>query len=43
MRRLDGVPDSMDMGLSELQETAKDGEPACCSHGVTQSQAQLSR
>ena len=27
MRRLDGVPDSMDMGLSELQETVKDGEP----------------
>ena len=27
MRRSDGITDSMDMGLSQLQETVKDGEP----------------
>ena len=31
MRWLDGIIDSMDMNLSKLRETAKDGNPACCS------------
>ena len=29
MRRLDGITDSLDMGLSRLQETVKDREAQC--------------
>ena len=43
MRWLDGVTDSMDMGLSELQEIVKDREAWCVTvHGVTKSQTWLS-
>ena len=31
MRWLDGIPDSIDMGLSKLQEMVKDREAWCCS------------
>ena len=31
MRWLDSITDSMDMSLSKLWETAKDGDRACCS------------
>ena len=31
MRWLNGITDSMDMSLSKLQETVKDGSLTCCS------------
>ena len=38
-----GHPNSVDMNLSKLQETVKDGEAWCAAvHGVTKSQTQLS-
>ena len=42
MRRLDGITDSMDMSLSELQESEGQGSLACYSPWVAKSRTQHS-